>query len=276
MARTRSIPTPPYRPSSLYGFAMRRISAVAYHEACAAFFLSELSPRAPFWRWPARPLRLRRGPRRCLRLSAAPAQRRRRPRRSRRLRRPPPAAARATPTPPPPPPPAVRLRRRRRRARCDVARRATCTRPRYSLWLGGRLGLLGYGGGMYSNPNAGTTRRRANFVTNGLAARGRRRRAHRAALHPVPRGRAGPRRRRAPLRRRRRRRAGTSFVGIGLRLLAGDVNNVSLRERPVVRLPQAPGVERRRDVERDGVRVPARSASAPTSGSRATSRCRRC
>src|SRR5580700_302716 len=61
------------------------------------------------------------------------------------------------PAPPPPPPRPVR-------------RTEAVHAPPYSLYLGGRLGFLAYGGGMYTtsgnNPETETT---GNFVTNGLA-----------------------------------------------------------------------------------------------------------
>jgi hypothetical protein len=92
--------------------------------------------------------------------------------------------------------------------------------PRYSLWLGGRLGVLAYGGTLYDTETSG------NFVGNGLAievdvgARIERRYIPYLALEIglVP---PGHRFDQTPAT------AGTSFVGAGVRLLAGDVDNVS-------------------------------------------------
>ncbi len=42
--------------------------------------------------------------------------------------------------------------------------------PKYSLWLGARLGVLLYFGGMYyTDPNTGNEERVSSFVTNGIA-----------------------------------------------------------------------------------------------------------
>jgi hypothetical protein len=99
--------------------------------------------------------------------------------------------------------------------------------PRYALWVGGRLGLLAYGGGVFADPppnyNTETT---GNFVTNGAAlevdvgARIERRYIPYVVLELGFLG-AGHRFEGTPAS------AGTSFVGAGVRLLAGDVDNVS-------------------------------------------------
>jgi hypothetical protein len=97
--------------------------------------------------------------------------------------------------------------------------------PKYSLWLGGRLGLLLYGGGMYLNPG-GDEEKTSSFVTNGLAveadvgARISRRYIPYLALEL---GLVGP----GSRFQGASATAGTSFVGIGFRFLAGDVSSVS-------------------------------------------------
>jgi hypothetical protein len=97
--------------------------------------------------------------------------------------------------------------------------------PRYSLWIGGRLGLLGYWGGLYVDPS-GYAETTGNFVTNGLAVEadiGARVAKRYIPYIAVELGVVGPGHR----FQQTSTTAGTSFVGIGLRLLAGDVNNVS-------------------------------------------------
>jgi hypothetical protein len=100
--------------------------------------------------------------------------------------------------------------------------------PRYSLWLGGRLGLLLYGGSMYFNPQTGNDEKMGAFVTNGLAleadvgARIARRYIPYLALElglvgPGSRFQGGG----------TSASAGTSFLGVGFRFLAGNVNSVS-------------------------------------------------
>ncbi len=100
--------------------------------------------------------------------------------------------------------------------------------PRYSLWLGGRLGLLLYGGAMYFNPNTGNDEQVSSFVTNGLAleadvgARISKRYIPYLALElglvgPGSRFQGGG----------TSATAGTSFLGVGFRFLAGNVNSVS-------------------------------------------------
>jgi hypothetical protein len=103
--------------------------------------------------------------------------------------------------------------------------------PKYSFWLGGRLGLLAYGGGMYQDPadpttNVGYDETTGNFVTNGLALEGNI--GFRLARRYIPYfalelGLVGPGHRFQGTQTS----AGTSFLGIGFRFLAGDVDSVS-------------------------------------------------
>jgi hypothetical protein len=98
--------------------------------------------------------------------------------------------------------------------------------PRYALWIGGRLGVLAYGGGMFAERATGNTETTGNFVTPGAAievdvgARIERRYIPYLALEL---GLVGPGHRfdQTPAS------AGTSFAGIGIRYLSGDVHNVS-------------------------------------------------
>jgi hypothetical protein len=103
--------------------------------------------------------------------------------------------------------------------------------PKYSLWLGGSLGVLGYGGGLYTNdaspppgnPGIETT---GNFVRNGLAiqadigARLARRYIPYLTLEVGLMG-AGHRFEGTSTH------ALTTFVGVGFRFLAGDVDSTS-------------------------------------------------
>ena len=125
MARTRSMPTPPYRPSSLYCFGHARQPPYEaprrrrrYH--CGVRLLLPSAPcllALGLARWAATPVRgagRLRPCRRCLRPAGEPPP-------SRRRQRPPPRAAGAaasvyTVAPAPPPPVQVRLRRLRRAA----------------------------------------------------------------------------------------------------------------------------------------------------------------
>jgi hypothetical protein len=98
--------------------------------------------------------------------------------------------------------------------------------PNYSLWLGGRLGILGYGGGMFTDPRTGGTETTGNFVTNGLAVEidvGARIARHFIPYVGAELGLVGAGHRFDGTDAK----AGTSFIGIGVRLLAGDVDNVS-------------------------------------------------
>jgi hypothetical protein len=98
--------------------------------------------------------------------------------------------------------------------------------PKYSLWLGMRLGLLFYGGAMFQDPNTGDATKTGQYVSNGVALEADvgARIAHRyipylgLELGLVSAGSdfngTGA-------------SAGTSFLGIGFRFLAGDANAVS-------------------------------------------------
>ncbi len=99
--------------------------------------------------------------------------------------------------------------------------------PRYSLWVGGRLGLLVYGGGIYGDNNVqGTVESMHSFVTDGLGleadvgARISRRYIPYLALEL---GLVGP----GSHFQNGASSAGTSFIGVGFRFLAGDVDAVS-------------------------------------------------
>jgi len=97
--------------------------------------------------------------------------------------------------------------------------------PRYALWVGGRVGLLAYGGGMFTDPN-GYTETTGNFVTNGVAIEadiGARIERRYIPYVAVELGLVGPGHRFDQTSAS----AGTSFVGVGVRLLAGDVDNVA-------------------------------------------------
>ena len=99
--------------------------------------------------------------------------------------------------------------------------------PKYSLWLGARLGVLLYYGGMYyTDPNTGAEERVSSFVTNGIApevdlgARISRRYIPYLALEL---GFVGP----GSRFQGTQATAGTSFVGVGFRFLMGDTSSVS-------------------------------------------------
>ncbi len=100
--------------------------------------------------------------------------------------------------------------------------------PRYSLWLGGRLGLLLYGGGVYFNPNTGNDEQTSAFVTNGLALEadvGARISKRYIPYLALELGLVGPGSRFQGSGTSAS--AGTSFLGLGFRFLAGNVNYVS-------------------------------------------------
>jgi hypothetical protein len=136
---------------------------------------------------------------------------------------PPPAApapepAQAAPSPPPlvaEPPPAVLY----------VEPPKPTFAPRYSLWVGGRLGLLAYGGGIY-NDLSGNVETTGNFVRSGLGlelnvgARIDKRYIPYVALElgAVPPGHRFDSDSSA--------RAHTTFLGIGFRDVLGDVDVV--------------------------------------------------
>ena len=119
----------------------------------------------------------------------------------------------------------------------------------------------------YTNPTPAAPRPTGNFVTNGLALEvdvGAR-----VARRYIPYLGAGARPRRAPgtASMGTDAKAGTSFFGSA----CGSwrvTSTTFLRLRPVVRLPQDPGLQRRQHLERLGLRVPAPRASAPTSACR--------
>jgi hypothetical protein len=98
--------------------------------------------------------------------------------------------------------------------------------PRYSLWLGGRLGLLLYGGSVYFNDTTGYDATASSFITNGLALEadvGARISKRYIPYLGVELGLVGP----GSSFQGTSASAGTSFVGLGFRFLAGNVNFVS-------------------------------------------------
>jgi hypothetical protein len=97
---------------------------------------------------------------------------------------------------------------------------------KYSLWLGGRLGLLLFGGSMYINPNTGNDEQTSAFVTNGLALEadvGARISKRYIPYLALELGLVGP----GTRFQGTSASAGTSFLGLGFRFLAGNVNFVS-------------------------------------------------
>ena len=100
--------------------------------------------------------------------------------------------------------------------------------PRYSLWLGGQLGVLAYGGGMYlDDPGTQAQETVGNFVKPGLAVEldvGVRIERRYIPYLVGELGLVGAGRRFDGTSAT----ASTSFAGIGFRFLAGDVNGVSL------------------------------------------------
>lgn len=100
--------------------------------------------------------------------------------------------------------------------------------PGYSLWLGGRLGLLLYGGSMYFNANTGYDEKASAFVTNGLALEadvGARIAKRYIPYLALELGLVGPGNRFQGAGASAS--AGSSFLGVGFRFLAGNVNFVS-------------------------------------------------
>jgi hypothetical protein len=133
---------------------------------------------------------------------------------------PPPSAVSGTP---PPPPPYAYGRPLRRRA--YVLERTHA--PTTALWLGGSGGLIAYSGGLYIDPfSTSGVETTGNFVRNGAAlqadigVRLARRYIPYVALELGFVG-AGRRFDGTPTS------ASTSFVGVGFRYLAGDVDSVS-------------------------------------------------
>lgn len=102
--------------------------------------------------------------------------------------------------------------------------------PAYALWVGGSLGLLAYSGGLYQNdptaPSGSSIESTGNFVRPGLALQGDvgarlgRRYIPYVTIELGLVG-AGHRFDGTPTK------ASTSFVGIGFRYLAGDVDSIS-------------------------------------------------
>jgi hypothetical protein len=101
--------------------------------------------------------------------------------------------------------------------------------PRFSLWLGGRLGLLAYSGGLYVNDaNTGAIETTGNFVQPGLGlevnAGARIEKRYMPYLaYELGLVKAGHRFEGATTPTT----AGTEFIGVGFRYLAGDVDGVS-------------------------------------------------
>jgi hypothetical protein len=99
--------------------------------------------------------------------------------------------------------------------------------PRNALWLGGRLGFLAYGGGLYVNDtNTGAVETTGNFIRPGAAAEldiGARLAGHYIPYFGVELGLAGHGRRFDSTDVR----TGTTFAGVGFRYVAGDINTVA-------------------------------------------------
>ncbi|HXN34421.1 MAG TPA: hypothetical protein VN894_21310 [Polyangiaceae bacterium] len=144
-----------------------------------------------------------------------------------------PTAAPPASQPPPPPPAAAGAPPRNaypyaRPPRGPAAYAERKHAPEYALWLGGSGGLLAYSGGLYINDPLSTSgvETTGNFVRPGLAlqadvgARLARRYIPYLTLEVGLVG-AGRRFEGMPTN------ASTSFVGIGFRYLAGDVDSVS-------------------------------------------------
>jgi hypothetical protein len=99
--------------------------------------------------------------------------------------------------------------------------------PRNALWLGARLGVLAYGGGLYiDDPNAGTAETTGNFIRPGgaLELNVGARLAHRYVPYltfELGLGAAGRRFDGTDTR------VSTTFAGIAFRYVAGDVNSVA-------------------------------------------------
>lgn len=99
--------------------------------------------------------------------------------------------------------------------------------PRDALWVGARLGVLAYGGGLYVNdPNAGTEETTGNFIEPGPAIElnvGARLARHYIPYVTYEIGLGGAGRRFDGTDTR----VSTSFAGIGIRYVAGDVDTVA-------------------------------------------------
>jgi hypothetical protein len=153
---------------------------------------------------------------------------------------PPPQAAPAAPpalAPPAPPAPAVALPptpyayARPARGPAGYSGAEPTHAPGYSLWLGGSLGFLAYSGGLYindPNPPAGNSgiETTGNFVRPGAALQidvGARLARRYIPYLTLELGIMGAGRRFDGTSTK----AGTSFLGLGFRYLAGDVDSVS-------------------------------------------------
>lgn len=98
--------------------------------------------------------------------------------------------------------------------------------PKYSLWLGGRLGLLLSGGAVYHDVASGNDVPVSDMITNGLALEGDI--GARISRRYIPYlglelGLVGAGKR----FNGESAQAGTGFLGLGFRFLAGDVDSVS-------------------------------------------------
>jgi hypothetical protein len=97
--------------------------------------------------------------------------------------------------------------------------------PRYSLWVGGRVGLLAYGGGLYNDDN-GNVETTGNFVRTGLGLEldvGARIAKRYIPYLALELGLVSPGHR---FDSDSSAKAGTAFWGIGFRYVGGDVDSV--------------------------------------------------
>jgi hypothetical protein len=127
-----------------------------------------------------------------------------------------PAPAPAPASGPPPPPPVL----------VYVAPEPPVHAPHFSLWLGGRAGLLAYSGGLYvNNQQTGAIETTGNFVRPGLGLEldvGARLGKRYIPYLALELGVAG-----AGHRFDSSTSASTSFLGVGFRYLAGNVDTVA-------------------------------------------------
>jgi hypothetical protein len=123
---------------------------------------------------------------------------------------------------PPPPPPPIRLV-------LVEPPRPPVHAPDYSLWLGGRAGLLAYGGGLYINdPSTGAIETTGNFVKPGLGLEldvGARLARRYIPYLAVEFGLVEPGHRFQGATSSTT--AKTTFLGFGFRYMAGDVDTVA-------------------------------------------------
>lgn len=97
--------------------------------------------------------------------------------------------------------------------------------PEYALWLGGRLGLLTYGGGFFRDPPANAIETTGNFVRPGVGLQvdvGARLASRYIPYLALELGLMGPGHRFDQAGAQ----ASTYFYGIGVRYVAGDVNRI--------------------------------------------------